>query len=154
MLYFRNFVANIIVLCVGYIGMLILKYIDVSLGIPTFQPLITVGIIVIALGVLLRIWASISFSKQKVEILSFGLREPPQLVVSGPYKYSRNPLYVGILLITLGFVLISGSVTGICFTFLFFLFWNALLQKKEEPYLLKKFGDEYKSYLLKVNRWI
>ena len=77
MLYFRNFIANILVLFFGYMGMLILKYLDNYFDIPSFQLPLYIGIITIVMGVLLRIWASVSFSKQKVEILSFGMRKPP-----------------------------------------------------------------------------
>lgn len=99
-----------------------------------------------------RIWATIAFSKNKVEILN--MNSHPKLVTSGPYKYSRNPLYIGILLVTVGFVLIAGSHTGFLLTILFFVFWNQLIKNKEEPDLKKKFGKEFDNYMLKVNRWI
>jgi len=63
-------------------------------------------------------------------------------------------MYVGILIITLGFVLTAGSFTGLFLTSLSFIFWNFLIIHKEEPNLEKQFGEEFLNYKLKVHRWI
>ena len=79
---------------------------------------------------------------------------PKELVVAGLYKYVRNPMYIGVLLILLGHILWSGSIllvlyavgTLVCFQ-LFVVFY-------EEPFLKKTFGESYQLYLQKVPRWV
>ena len=80
---------------------------------------------------------------------------PPQhLVVTGLYRYVRNPMYVAVLLLTFGQGLLFGNVRlleyGIAVWLAFFLF--VLLY--EEPTLHSKFGDEYQVFCANVPRWI
>lgn len=80
--------------------------------------------------------------------------EKQKLVVVGPYRYCRNPMITGVLLILLGealflhsfSVLIWAGIFIICNTIYFVLF--------EEPALYKKFGEEYAQYKQRVPRWI
>src|SRR3989344_3311614 len=151
--YFRNIVVNILVLICGYLGMLLLQYLNQYLNLPTFQLPMYVGILIVVIGVIIRIWATISFSKSKVEILGMlWIDNNRKLVISGPYQYSRNPLYIGIILITLGFSFLAESHVGLIFTLLFFIFWNHLIKYREEPKLEKIFGSEYVDYKSRVNR--
>ena len=150
--YIKNITANILVLVFGYIGMLSLNFLDQYLNIYKFKPLIFLGMIIIISGMIIRVWASIEFSKNKVEILE--MNNHPKLVISGPFKFSRNTLYIGIILVSFGFVLLAGSVLGLFLITIFFIFWNLLIKYKEEPDLKKQFGKEFDDYKLKVNRWI
>ena len=153
--YFRNISANILVFACGYLGMLFLQRLNQYLNIASFQLPVYIGNLLIVIVVSIRIWASIAFSKSKVEIFGMlGIDDHRKLIISGPYQYSRNPLYVGIVLITLGFALLAGSFVGLILTFLFFIFWDYLIKSREEPELENIFGDEYLNYKLKVNRWI
>lgn len=81
--------------------------------------------------------------------------DPPRnLVMRGPYRYARNPMYVGVLAILLGealafrshfLPLYAGSVL-VCVTLFVRLY--------EEPMLLRKFGDSYRQYCATVPRWV
>ncbi|MHA2003749.1 MAG: methyltransferase family protein [Candidatus Thorarchaeota archaeon] len=81
--------------------------------------------------------------------------DPTQkLVVHGIYRYVRNPMITGVLLILLGESILFGSV-WIYMWFLFFLIGNHFyFIKSEEPGLVRKFGDEYVRYAQNVPRWI
>ncbi|NQU28627.1 MAG: isoprenylcysteine carboxylmethyltransferase family protein [Candidatus Marinimicrobia bacterium] len=76
------------------------------------------------------------------------------IVLSGAYRFSRNPLYLSLLLLLFGIAVLMLSL-WLFFTipilFILFLF-NAV--KPEESYLSQKFGKEYLDYLSKVRRWI
>ncbi|MBU1999056.1 MAG: isoprenylcysteine carboxylmethyltransferase family protein [Candidatus Omnitrophota bacterium] len=74
------------------------------------------------------------------------------LIINGPYKFVRNPMYLGILLIGVGAVLIFFKlwVTGVFF--LFFIIRYILLIFQEEKYLLDSFGQAYKDYMLHTPR--
>ena len=61
------------------------------------------------------------FQKQSRNFGMLGIDDHRKLIISGPYQYSRNPLYVGIVLITLGFALLAGSFVGLILTFYFYL---------------------------------
>lgn len=149
---YNNIIANMIVLFFGYIGLRLLQFFDKTFNVLSFTPKVYIGVLFIFVGVIIRILATLEFTRNKVEILK--VNTPSILVTSGIYKYSRNPLYLGIIFVTLGFVLISGSVAGLLFVILFFVFWNLLIKYKEEPELKNKFGNKFENYKLKVSRWI
>jgi protein-S-isoprenylcysteine O-methyltransferase Ste14 len=76
------------------------------------------------------------------------------LVTAGPYRFTRNPIYLGFFLIYIGFTLLSGTLWGILLgPFLYWTVTNAIIHLEEE-YLKKKFKDEYASYSTRVRRWI
>jgi protein-S-isoprenylcysteine O-methyltransferase Ste14 len=72
---------------------------------------------------------------------------PKELVVTGPYRYVRNPIYLGVLSIFLGHFLWFGYWALLIYTVLAFILY-------EEPTLKRKFGAAYETYLKKVPRWI
>jgi protein-S-isoprenylcysteine O-methyltransferase Ste14 len=81
---------------------------------------------------------------------SLGLKG--KLITHGPYKYSRNPQYLGDILIFLGIVLISNSLLTLI-TGIFGILWNILTPFAEEPWLLERFGKVYEDYCKKVRRF-
>lgn len=105
-----------------------------------------VGISLLLLGICLYIWCRIYISK-KVE---FGGKD--QLVTQGPYKYSRNPLYIADTLIFLGFAIFSNSM--LVFILMILLVATLLLLPLvEEPWLLKQYGKQYEDYKSGVPRY-
>ena len=66
---------------------------------------------------------------------------PKQLVVTGLYRYVRNPMYVGVLLVLLGEALFFGSLSFLEYTFIWFAFVHLAVLIYEEPNLRRKFGD-------------
>ena len=82
------------------------------------------------------------------------LDHPKQLVVTGLYRYVRNPMYLGVLLVLLGeaTLLQSAALLVYAIAWLFFVHFNVLLY--EEPNLARKFGSSYADYKAAVHRWI
>jgi protein-S-isoprenylcysteine O-methyltransferase Ste14 len=81
--------------------------------------------------------------------------EPPkELVVSGFYRYVRNPMYVGVLVMILGHVLWFEYWNLLIYAMIVFLAFHAFVTYYEEPTLRRKFGPAYEDYLEKVPRWI
>ena len=81
--------------------------------------------------------------------------DPPREFVSrGPYRYMRNPMYVGALIVILGGGMILGSPSIIGLSIAFGLLTHVFVLLYEEPVLNKKFGDSYRAYCSTVNRWI
>jgi protein-S-isoprenylcysteine O-methyltransferase Ste14 len=79
---------------------------------------------------------------------------PKELVVTGPYRYVRNPIYVGVVLIFLGHFSWFGYWALLLYTVLAFIGVHFFVVLYEEPTLKTKFGAAYEDYRRKVPRWI
>jgi protein-S-isoprenylcysteine O-methyltransferase Ste14 len=76
------------------------------------------------------------------------------LVVSGPYKNTRNPMLFGAFLIYLAFALFINSITSVVLVCAIFVFMLIVVVKMEEKRLLKDFGNQYEEYRKKVSMFI
>ena len=79
---------------------------------------------------------------------------PKRLVVTGLYQYVRNPMYVGVLSVVLGWTFLSKSVELLGYAALLALCFHAFIRLYEEPALRKLFGVEYEQYTATVGRWL
>ncbi len=79
---------------------------------------------------------------------------PKRLVVDGLFRYSRNPIYVGDLVILLGIFLARGQLALLLYAGIFFVFLHLWLLHREEPVLQRRFGEEWTRYSVRVPRWI
>ncbi|UCZ54668.1 isoprenylcysteine carboxylmethyltransferase family protein [Bacillus shivajii] len=79
--------------------------------------------------------------------------DPPQkLVVTGPYRYTRNPMISGVVLVLIGEVMIFGSIPLLIWFLMFTTINYSYFIIGEEPHLEKKFGEEYVEYKKNVPR--
>ena len=94
------------------------------------------------------------FYKNKTTVNPFKPEKTKVLVVEGVYRYSRNPMYLGMALVLLAWgVFLSNPVNVI--TFFGFIFYMNYFQIKPEEYALDNiFGDSFQKYRLRVRRWI
>ncbi len=76
------------------------------------------------------------------------------LVTDGLFSHCRNPLYVGNILIVMGFVFVSGNLTGLIVGSLAFIAIYRLIVHSEESFLSEKFGEPYTAFCNDVPRWI
>ena len=79
---------------------------------------------------------------------------PKKFVASGTYKYIRNPMYLGVLLIFIGYALLYHSISVLLLSLLLFLLAHIVVIFIEEPTLKNKFGDDYINYKKSVGRWL
>ena len=79
---------------------------------------------------------------------------PKQLVVSGLYRYVRNPMYLGVLFFLLGEALYLRYPAFVLYTAIWFGFVNLFVLLYEEPNLRRKFGESYTRYTAAVGRWV
>jgi protein-S-isoprenylcysteine O-methyltransferase Ste14 len=120
------------------------------------QPYNLIGILFIPVGMLLIIWANYTL----LHIGKIGLRNrepmqrPSNLVLAGPYRFSRNPLYLGGLLALLGLIIVWSSIVTAFFTVLVYIIFRYVFIKKEEIILEEEFGDEYRDFKKRVRRWL
>ena len=104
-----------------------------------------IGFILLLIGETIRIWA-VSHAGGATRTRNVGA---PSLCSSGPYAHSRNPLYVGNMLMYIGIVLIAGVPNGffmVMVTTVFFLIQYTLIISLEEETLATLFGNEYMEY--------
>ncbi len=76
------------------------------------------------------------------------------LVVTGWYRYVRNPMYVAVVSIIVGQALLFGSITLLEYGALVWLFFHLFVLAYEEPTMRATFGEEYRLYCANVPRWI
>ena len=76
------------------------------------------------------------------------------LVVSGMYRYVRNPMYVGILIALAGEALLFRSRDIVVFTVILWLGFHLFVSLYEEPTLTRRYGDEYAQFKRQVPRWL
>jgi len=110
------------------------------------------GFLFFAIGGILNIWADQIFKKSQTTIKPG--EEPSVFIQTGPYKISRNPMYLGVTLLLIGIGFILGSITSFIGFILFIILMEIIFIQEEERTLLAKFGEEYKAYKQKVRRWI
>jgi len=81
-------------------------------------------------------------------------RPATALVTDGPYRFSRNPMYLGFTLLYLGIALLFGSLWPFLFLPLVLSVMHFGVIVREEAYLERRFGDAYREYRRRVNRWL
>lgn len=77
-----------------------------------------------------------------------------QLVVKGLYRFSRNPMYVGVMAMLVGESLFFHSLALLIYLLIVLLFFNIYIINFEEPRLRRDFPEAYSAYLSKVRRWL
>lgn len=111
-----------------------------------------IGLALTFAGFLLGVAAFIEFRKVRTTLDPHG--SVKQVVTSGIYRFTRNPIYLGFLLMVIGLPLNSGSYWGIVLAPFYVFVMNRVIIQHEEAYLEKKFGKAYTSYTSRVRRWL
>ncbi len=110
------------------------------------------GIIVGVIGAVIALWCLFTFA-----FIGKGTPapfDPPRrLVAAGPYRYVRNPMYIGAGLALLGAALFYMSLSILIYAGLFLLATHLFVVTYEEPTLRRTFGEEYEAYCHRVGRW-
>ena len=110
------------------------------------------GVAIIAVSVVLVALAFRAFIRAKTNI---DVRRPTTSIVrTGPYCFSRNPIYLSMTLLTIGIAIWVNTLWIIIALVPVLLVVRFGVIAREEAYLTKKFGDEYLRYKVKVRRWL
>ncbi len=116
------------------------------------QSMRIVGIIFIVIGLFFLLSSFRQFFKSKNTLIT--IRPANSLQINGMYHITRNPMYLGLAIIYLGLTCLIGNWWNlILFPFLLLLVQQYII-KKEEKYLVRRFGNEYAEYKNKVRRWL
>ena len=109
--------------------------------------------ILLATAILLGTISLIQFFRAKTTVDPMKPSKTQKLVTNGLYNYSRNPMYLTMLLILLAWGLWLGNAFNTVTAALFVAYMNRFQISPEEEALKKKFGKEFERYMIKVRRW-
>lgn len=110
------------------------------------------GLLPLSGGAALHGWAWRLFRRRGVDVAD---RTPPErLVTTGPYRWSRNPMLLGGVLVLLGGALLSGAAGSLVVVPPYAWLCGRLFVRPEERLLARRFGAEYDVYRKRVRRWI
>ena len=112
------------------------------------------GFIIIGGGLCLDIISILKFRQSRTTVNPMHLEKASALVTTGLYTVSRNPMYLGLVVILSGWAVLLGNPLNILTLGCFVLLINRLQIIPEESVLLAKFGNQYSAYTKKVRRWI
>jgi protein-S-isoprenylcysteine O-methyltransferase Ste14 len=120
--------------------------------VPGF-PLVSLGISLVAISWILPVWAIVLFRREGTEV------EPTsptnrKLITSGPYQFTRNPMYLGLVILTLGIAIWVGAWPMFSAPIALFATANWVHIPFEEAKMRRQFGTVYDNYVARVRRWI
>tara|TARA_B100001778_G_scaffold187572_1_gene154441 strand:+ start:167 stop:613 length:447 start_codon:yes stop_codon:yes gene_type:complete len=120
----------------------------------SFSILNSLSTISFVLGITVFATAVSSFKRQNTTVNPISIEKASSLVVDGVFKYSRNPMYLGMLFILLGLTFKFNLIGGLLFTSIFMIFISIFQIKPEEAAMEKLFDQEWKDYIKNVRRWL
>jgi protein-S-isoprenylcysteine O-methyltransferase Ste14 len=146
----HNLGVLLVGLFVGYVGIKL----DLLLSIAPLRSRwwLVAGGLLLTIGFLLRVWATFYFYQRRMKVIS--LAPQRSLITSGPYRISRNPLYLGgNVLIFCGASLLMGSPAALIITAVHLPLVDLMI-RREEKQLQLDFGEHWMAYKRRVRRWI
>lgn len=109
---------------------------------------------VAAIGIIILVNAGILFKSKKTTVNPFAPQKTSAIVGTGIYKLSRNPMYLGMLLVIIAAGIWSGAILSLAPILIFFIYITRSQILPEEKALEEKFGQAYLDYKSRVRRWI
>ncbi len=132
-----------------------LLYTRYDFGLPGYFafPLNLAGLVPATIGALLAILGALAFWRVG-KATPYPELSPSILVIAGPYRYVRDPEFLGLFLMLSGFGILGNSTSLVIESFLATAVLHLFVVYLEEPGLERKFGDIYVAYKREVSRWI
>jgi len=115
-------------------------------------PFSLVGLLLIAFGAVLNIWADQLFKRWNTTVKPF--ERATAMLLEGPFAWSRHPMYLGMVAILLGISLLCGSLSSFLGPIGFWLIIRLRFIPAEEQAMIETFGDDYNRYKNRVHSWI
>lgn len=115
-----------------------------------------------ALGLALSLFAFgiVVYLRSAWDFAAFGrgtpapIDAPKRLVTRGFYRYTRNPMYVAVLTVVVGWAVFFGAFILVLYAALLFVIFSLFIRLYEEPRLAREFGGDYATYVSQVGRWL
>ena len=119
---------------------------------PAHMPASWLGVLVLVLAVALAAWAIVTITRAGSNVPTN--RPTTTIVASGPYRFTRNPIYLGMVLALTGLAIVFDNLWMLLMLVSFALVIRYGVVAREEAYLERKFGDAYGGYRARVRRWL
>ena len=110
------------------------------------------GILPLVLGIALNLIADAAFKREQTTVKPF--EKSSALLVTGVFRISRNPMYLGMVLILLGVAVLLGTVTPLLIVIVFGVSMELVFVRTEERMLEEQFGATWLAYKKKVRKWL
>ena len=120
--------------------------------VPAAVPVVWLGAAVFILALALVAWAVVSMTRAGSNVPTH--LPSTTIVDTGPYRFTRNPIYLGFMLGLIGLAIALDSLWLLLTLVLFALVIRYGVVAREEAYLERKFGDVYRRYRARVRRWL
>jgi protein-S-isoprenylcysteine O-methyltransferase Ste14 len=127
--------------------------VDIPFQFPAVAQHRPTGTVLIVAGVALSIWAALTFRRHRAQIMPSS-ETHSTIVASGPFRFSRNPMYVGACLVAIGAALFAGTWLMWLVPVVLFVLQNFVIVPFEERSMERTFGEAYRDYKTRVRRWI
>lgn len=111
-----------------------------------------IGFGILIVGVGLAAWGMVTFRRARTAVIPH--HAASQLVASGPYRFTRNPMYVGLTIVYIGGAVVLNSAWPLILLPVVLILLAHFVVVREEQYLSDAFGDEYAAYRSRVRRWL
>jgi protein-S-isoprenylcysteine O-methyltransferase Ste14 len=137
------------IMCLMYLVSVLFSSFNIDFLFQTFMSIETFvsGLVVSIAGIYI-------LKDEETTISPLTPKNASKLVVNGIYKFTRNPMYLGMSIMLLAWLIFLGNSLNIFNIILYILYMNRYQIIPEEKVLEKLFGDEFLSYKLKVRRWL
>ncbi|WP_437504192.1 methyltransferase family protein [Sorangium sp. So ce1099] len=116
------------------------------------EPYRPIGLLLLAIGVAVALAARLQFARAATEINTFA--EPTRLVTDGLFRWSRNPMYLGMGLAAVGVATLSGAAAAFLLAGAFVAIVDRWYIAFEERRLRARFGAAYETYARSTRRWV
>ena len=113
---------------------------------------IWLAVAMLAVGLIMGLLAAGLFRRAGTDVKPW--RTSTALVTDGPYRWTRNPMYLGMTLVYLGLALAADSLVAVLLLIPVVVIIQTQVIAREERYLEGKFGDEFRAYKARVRRWL
>lgn len=114
--------------------------------------LLIVGLVLLAIGAVVAAWGALTFRRHGTSMLPY--RAASSLVQTGPFRFSRNPMYLGMALGHIGGAAALNAMWPIILLPMALVALYSIVIVKEEAHLADTFGEAYAGYQKRVRRWI
>lgn len=148
-----NKVPPLVVVAIAALGIWLMPGLLPGLSVPGWAGVAGLGVFV-GVGALVCIAGVVAFVRAKTTVNPHKPDEASELVSSGVYRVTRNPMYLGFALALVGWALFQGSLWGLVWVAAFVVYLDRFQIRPEERALAAAFGRTFEDYCARVRRWL
>jgi protein-S-isoprenylcysteine O-methyltransferase Ste14 len=117
-----------------------------------FFPFNLFGLLPLVIGIIINVWTDSLFKRYKTTVKPNEV--PTTLITTGPFSFSRHPMYLGMGLILMGEAILLGSLINFLIPIIYFILIQKFFISFEEETLIAWFPEDYKKYKNRVRQWM